>query len=1174
VEEPQTVPTQRTGDEPKPAPAEEAKDPALADAPKARGVNLLEEGAAKEPGMAPRPAANNFNLAEARKSVVFIKCLSPGVGLGFGSGFFVSKDGLIATNRHVIRLEDNSTKGAVILAGVPSAKDPDILEYYRAEEVYCSPPNDSLDFAILKIAAKPGRGEFRPLPVAPAKLELGAEVAALGYPLPREEEPVLSFNAGRISASRVPFDGKSFYQTDAAINPGNSGGPLVNSKGEAVGIVTLKRQGASNMGYALYWSETHYPDVIDRDRLAALKPEPGPLDPSKMPAKVVTIPARSASWEVNAGRVVEGKSSLTVENNGGHYWITSKEALPENFQLSIFCFVDVLLGGQRVQMSQKSLLRTLVVRFATDDQNLDILQGNGTTFQFGYSSARLMKDGKPLQTRAVGNPDEPFLLTIVRQAGDIAVRVNGQLLLQAHDDDPAPGGHRLALGGFLSQLSLASVRVVPLEGTIVADAKPDKKPEPERPASPQPEKPNSPPKETKPAAPVEAPPVVGPEPKATGEALVGGRREVADLTLTEVRVKTLRAPRALCLSADGKAFYFAEVTGLLRRISLDGLKAEAQVNVERAISWVAVSAEGVVLSLPDLQEVWLLDAQTLKLQRKIEVASLVRAVSAPPLSAAFATSKNGTVTAIDLKTGTVVKQYAGRDFNAPLLGFDLATVSPDGKYFFGLGLETLHKFAIDGTGLKYVESSPRIAQGRTEGIDVSNDGAFVCVPSGGGNYGGGSYSVLLYAANNVKTHVMSIRPDAYPIAIAWDPKNGCIYAQNFEHQLVVFYKTGVRKKDYTLPGVSETRQFLVFPEGNRLLLLTDNELLLVDLPGNKVAGGPPPKPADNKPEKAPVGPEPKTTGAALGGNKTQVVDLSITELQVKAPKAPRAMCLSADGKSFYFAEETGLVRRISFDGLKEEVQVDVERNVGWMSVSAEGLVVTLPDVQEVWLLDGQTLKLKRKTSVASLVRAVSAPPLSAAFATSKNGTVGAIDLKSGNVVRQLRNQDFPGTLIGFDLPAVSADGKFFFGLGFETLHKFSISGTNLRYLESSERIAQGRTEAIEVSNDGASVCVPSGGGNYGAGAYSVYLYSAASLKKSTTITPNAYPIAVAWDDKANAIYAQNFEQQLIVFNQNGVRKKDYKIPNIGETRQFLVYPEGGKLLLLAEKKLLAIELPK
>ena len=145
-----------------------------------------------------------FHLAEVRKSVVFIRRSTPGLPTATGTGFFVTADGLIATNRHVIQAESGPNPATVLYVGVPSAADPDVLDYFRATVAFCPPVQNTLDFALLKIAARPGYQPFRPLPLAPAdaKLKLGDPAAAIGFPFASVDKPELSFNKGSISSTR------------------------------------------------------------------------------------------------------------------------------------------------------------------------------------------------------------------------------------------------------------------------------------------------------------------------------------------------------------------------------------------------------------------------------------------------------------------------------------------------------------------------------------------------------------------------------------------------------------------------------------------------------------------------------------------------------------------------------------------------------------------------------------------------------------------------------------------------------------------------------------------------------------------------------------------------------------------------------------------------------------
>ena len=136
---------------------------------------------------------------------------------GLGSGFIVSKDGLILTNAHVVRDADEVT-----------VKLSDRREYKA--KVLGS--DKATDVAVLKINA----GN---LPVVdfgdPNRLGVGDYVLAIGSPFGFEQ----SATAGIVSAKgrSLPGDGYvPFIQTDVAVNPGNSGGPLFNANGGVIGI--------------------------------------------------------------------------------------------------------------------------------------------------------------------------------------------------------------------------------------------------------------------------------------------------------------------------------------------------------------------------------------------------------------------------------------------------------------------------------------------------------------------------------------------------------------------------------------------------------------------------------------------------------------------------------------------------------------------------------------------------------------------------------------------------------------------------------------------------------------------------------------------------------------------------------------------------------------------------
>jgi serine protease Do len=162
-----------------------------------------------------------------------------------GTGFIISKDGLILTNNHVV---DEATKIEVGLYG----DDPDVT--YQAKVIGADPLTDS---ALIQLVEKPKE----PLPEAKfgdsSQMAAGDWVMAIGNPFNYAH----TVTVGVISAAKRPFpvsDGRTndVMQTDAAINPGNSGGPLLNARGEVIGINTAiitnaRSEGNIGIGFAV-----------------------------------------------------------------------------------------------------------------------------------------------------------------------------------------------------------------------------------------------------------------------------------------------------------------------------------------------------------------------------------------------------------------------------------------------------------------------------------------------------------------------------------------------------------------------------------------------------------------------------------------------------------------------------------------------------------------------------------------------------------------------------------------------------------------------------------------------------------------------------------------------------------------------------------------------------------
>lgn len=211
-----------------------------------------------------------MTLAEYAKPATVL--ISEGTQGKIGSGFIYRSDGVIVTNHHVINKME--TIKVTLLDG----------KSYTASVLAQSPEND---LAVLKIDAEnlPTLELAPPTPPIPGEM-----VMAIGSPAGMGWTVSTGVISGIDRQGFLP-NGPYFIQTDAAINPGNSGGPLLNMRGQVVGLNTLKIGGEmnDNMGFSispdalhdmLPWMtgevlpETFFKQIPLLKQGASLEPEP------------------------------------------------------------------------------------------------------------------------------------------------------------------------------------------------------------------------------------------------------------------------------------------------------------------------------------------------------------------------------------------------------------------------------------------------------------------------------------------------------------------------------------------------------------------------------------------------------------------------------------------------------------------------------------------------------------------------------------------------------------------------------------------------------------------------------------------------------------------------------------------------------------------------------------
>lgn len=262
--------------------------------------------------------------------------------VGGGTGFIVSADGLIVTNRHVV--EDESADYS-ILRNDGSRLDATVLARDQVT-----------DLAVLKVDAS----DLPTLPFGDSDaLALGEPVIAIGNALGEFRNTVSTGVVSGLARSVTAGGSQSgpeqltgVIQTDAAINPGNSGGPLLNLSGEVIGINTAVAQGAENIGFAIPANEVK--------RVVASVKETGRIVRPFLGVRYLIVTpeiAKQQSLPVDYGAlVVRGNTAADLAVTPGSP--ADKAGIVEN---------DILLEIQGKKITTEMPLQKLVSSFAVGD---------------------------------------------------------------------------------------------------------------------------------------------------------------------------------------------------------------------------------------------------------------------------------------------------------------------------------------------------------------------------------------------------------------------------------------------------------------------------------------------------------------------------------------------------------------------------------------------------------------------------------------------------------------------------------------------------------------------------------------------------------------------------------------------------------------------------------------
>jgi len=309
--------------------------------------------------------------------------------------------------------------------------------------------------------------------------------------------------------------------------------------------------------------------------------------------------------------------------------------------------------------------------------------------------------------------------------------------------------------------------------------------------------------------------------------------------------------------------------------------------------------------------------------------------------------------------------------------------------------------------------------------------------------------------------------------------------------------------------------------------------------------------------------------ASLAGPRgTFPAGFHVTAVRIDDANDTVGLRWASDGSGFLTLSRTGHLRRIDYPNLEERRLLDIGQECSGLTPSGEGVLVALRGLEELWVVDRESLDVRRRIGIAGLREVVSGPDLAIAFAFVRNEADGGvplrIDLTTGVVSGvALFNTDQGGDdpAHEFRSPALTADGRFLFALtGDEAPARYRVEDDRLTFETGGRRPAKSGSETI-VSPDGRWVAAAG------------QVFSADDLTRPTLDLPRAVT-AVGFDASGRRLFASTPNQLLTVFDLSGGRGEELAWPErTGSVRQLLVHPGGDSVLLRTNNGVLRVELP-
>jgi hypothetical protein len=295
---------------------------------------------------------------------------------------------------------------------------------------------------------------------------------------------------------------------------------------------------------------------------------------------------------------------------------------------------------------------------------------------------------------------------------------------------------------------------------------------------------------------------------------------------------------------------------------------------------------------------------------------------------------------------------------------------------------------------------------------------------------------------------------------------------------------------------------------------------------------------------------------------------AVTPVQTEDAGEIVGLCWTANADAFLALSRSGRLQRIADPSLAELRRLDIGQECSQLTMSGEGLLASLRRLQEIWVIDPDSLSVRRRIGVAGLQEVVTGPNLAVAFAFARENTEAGvplrIDLTTGVVSAvDLFEADGAGDALAhqFRAPALTADGRLLFALsGSDIPVRYRVEDDRLT-LDSTDRRPESVAATTTISPDGRWVSVAG------------RVYPVDDLNRPAFDLPST-ATAVGFDTAGRRVFVSAQAQMLSVYDLAGRRGPAAGWPDRpAPVRQLLVNPNGESVLLRTDSGVLRVEVP-